>query len=63
MVNYDGLPAEYSDVAVNFFEIINEKIEGALSRNEKDTAAGLKRASDILSKFQGYTSRKIDEMV
>ena len=62
-VKYDGLPAEYIDTPVNFFEKIKEKIDGALSRNKQDTAASLKRAADALSNFQGYENLKIDKKI
>lgn len=59
-VNYDGLPFDYSDSPVNFFEKIQSSISGARSRNERSTVEGLQRAATALSLFQGYTPPSVD---
>lgn len=58
-VNYDGKPVEGGDVPMNVFTRIREGIEGARSRNETDSIAGLQRAAEALMKFHepGITVR------
>lgn len=51
-VDYDGLPLENGDVPMNVFEHIKASMEGARSRNETNSIAGLQRALDALMKFQ-----------
>lgn len=51
-VDYDGLPLENGDEPMNVFEHIEASMEGARSRNETDSVAGLQRAVDALMKFQ-----------
>ncbi len=52
-VNYDGkVPTSYYQ-PVNFFAQIQERIEGALSRSEKQSAERLQQAADTLRRFQG----------
>ncbi|QLF94654.1 hypothetical protein HW090_16200 [Pseudomonas sp. ABC1] len=58
-VNYDGAAVAYEDKAVDFFAKIQAGIEGALSRNEKGSAAGLQRAADALARFQGQSVTRI----
>lgn len=62
-VNYDGLPFDYSDSPVNFFEKIQNSISGARSRNEQSSVEGLQRAATALSRFQGYTPPGVDVSV
>jgi hypothetical protein len=52
-VNYDGkVPTSYYQ-PVNFFAQIQERIEGALSRSEKQSAERLQQAADTLRRIQG----------
>jgi hypothetical protein len=51
-VNYDGKPLEGGDIPMNVFARIQEGIEGARSRNETSSIAGLQRAAEALAQFQ-----------
>lgn len=51
-VNYDGTAPTGADTPMNVFSKIQSALEGALSRNETDSAAGLRRAAQALAKFQ-----------
>ncbi|MFF7108882.1 hypothetical protein [Pseudomonas sichuanensis] len=62
-VNYDGLPFDYSDTPVDFFEKIQSSINGARSRNEQSSVEGLERAAIALSRFQGFTPPSVDVSV
>ena len=55
--NYDGKAPAASYQTVNFFAKIQEGIEGALSRNEKQSAESLQRAANALLRFQGQVAK------
>lgn len=52
-VNYDGQMPETFTQSWNFLSRIQEGIESALSRNEKESANSLNRSLQALTRFQG----------
>lgn len=54
-VNYDGKALEGGDTPMNVFARIQDGIDGARSRNETGSVAGLQRAAEALTRFHKPT--------